>query len=105
MGVLINLGSPTKVGAVKVTLGQPGASLSLRTGTSDPGPTTDGDKTIASTFTTIGLAADDPNGTVMTFNVPADQQVQYLLVWITKLPIDSTGQYQVSVNEISVLAP
>ena len=33
------------------------------------------------------------------------QEVQYLLVWITKLPMDpAKNKYKLSVNEISVLA-
>jgi hypothetical protein len=105
MGVLINLGAPTKVGAVKVVVGQQGASLGLRTGPGDPGASLEGDDQIAKTFTPIGQALDDHSGTVMVLPVPPDQQVQYLLVWITKLPVDSKGKFTITVNEISVLAP
>src|SRR5262249_35269782 len=39
MGVLINLGSARKVTSVQVLLSAPGATVSLRTGDSDPGNT------------------------------------------------------------------
>jgi len=106
MGILINLGSPTRVGAVRVVVSQQGASVALRTGSSDPGDTTAGDATVASAYTAIGQPLDDHSGTVMVFPVPdVQQQVQYLLVWITKLPADNDGKFVLSVNEITVLAP
>jgi len=106
MGVLINLGAPTKVGLVRVVVNQQGASLSLRTGTSDPGNTSAGDKQIADGYTPVGNAPTDNNGVVTVFTVPeAQQTVQYLLVWITKLPANAEGQFVLSVNEITVLSP
>jgi hypothetical protein len=108
MGLLINLGAPTKVGAVKVVVNLQGATMSLRTGTSDPGATSDGDKTISTSYTTVGPELADRPGTVMVFPVPPDQQtMQYLLVWITKLPQDPAkgGKYSLAVNEITVLSP
>lgn len=106
MGILINLGAPTKVGVVKVTVNLQGASFSLRTGTTDPGATGVGDLSIANTYTPISTL-DDHRGTVMVFPVGQDQkEVQYLLIWISKLPLDpSKNKFQVAINEISVLAP
>src|SRR4029453_864704 len=82
MGILINLGAPTKVGAVKVMVSQQGAAVELRAGTADPGNTSEGDKSIATSFTSIST----PNaqaGTNIVFAIPQDKQtVQYLLVWI-----------------------
>jgi len=106
MGILINLGAPTKVGAVKVMVSQQGAAMELRAGTSDPGNTSEGDKTISTSFTSIST----PNpqaGTNIVFAVPQDKQtVQYLLVWITKLPADADGKkFVLTVNEIEVLSP
>jgi hypothetical protein len=108
MGLLINLGAPTKVGAVKVVVNLQGATMSLRTGSSDPGNTSDGDKTISTSYTTVGSELADRPGTVMVFPVPPDQQtMQYLLIWITKLPPDPAkgGKYSLAVNEITVLSP
>jgi hypothetical protein len=42
------------------------------------------------------------------FPVPPElQTMQYLLIWITKLPPDPAkgGKYSLSVNEITVLSP
>jgi len=106
MGLLINLGQPTAVGGVKVTVGAQGASIALRTGTTDPGDTTEGDGTIVSTYEPIGQELQDHGGTVMFFPVTeAEQRIQYLLVWITKLPVDPDGKFRISVNEITVLTP
>ena len=106
MGLLINLGAPTKVGLVKVVVSQQGSTMSLRMGPSDPGNTSEGDKTISTTYTTVGQELADRPGTVMVFPVPKEQQtMQFLLVWITKLPQDAKGKYVLSVNEITVFAP
>ena len=115
MGLLINLGAPTKVGAVKVVVNLQGSTMSLRTGTSDPGTgcstpaaCSDGDKTISTTYTKVGAELADRPGTVMVFPVPPDQQtMQYLLIWITQLPQDPAkgGKYSLAVNEITVLSP
>jgi hypothetical protein len=103
MGILINLGTPTKVNAVRVLTATGGASISLRTGTSDPGNTTDGDTQIDTTYTQIGATIDD-GGTTMVFAVPDSQAaVQYLLVWINKLPQTPAGRYQITVNEVQVI--
>jgi hypothetical protein len=106
MGVLINLGTPTKVSAVKVLVSHRGATMELRTGTTDPGDTSNGDKTIASSYTAVGTPLEDYPGTVMVFPVGQEQQeVQYLLVWITKLPPDDKGKFTIAVNEIRLYAP
>jgi hypothetical protein len=107
MGILVNLGTSTKVGAVRVTVNLPGASVSLRTGTSDPGASSAGDQTIATSYTTIGAPLNNHSGTVMVFPLGQDQkEVQYLLIWITKLPLNpTTNTYQLTINEITVLAP
>jgi hypothetical protein len=75
--------------------------MELRTGTSDPGNTTAGDDTIAKNFTVIGT----PNQQAATTTVfPVDKDsVQYLLIWITKLPPNAEGKFVLTVNEIVVL--
>ena len=60
MGILINLGAPTKVSAVKVIVSQQGASVALRAGTTDPGNTSRGRRARSpTTFTPIGHALED----------------------------------------------
>jgi eukaryotic-like serine/threonine-protein kinase len=106
MGILVNLGAPTAVGAVRIVVSQQGASVALRTGTTDPGDSSAGDKLISSSYTPVGQPLDDHSGTVMVFPIPdQQQQVQYLLVWITKLPVTSDGHFALAINEITVLAP
>jgi eukaryotic-like serine/threonine-protein kinase len=106
MGVLIDLGTVTQVGAVKVVVSQQGATVALRSGTSDPGSSTDGDKAINTTFTAVGQPFENHPGTVMVFPVPEEQrQMRYLMVWVTKLPSDNKGRFSLSINEITVLAP
>jgi hypothetical protein len=106
MGLLINLGQPMKVGAVKVVVSQQGATMSLRSGSSDPGNTSEGDTTISTSYTPVGQESADRPGTVLVFTVPKEQQeMQYLMVWITELPYDSAKKkYQLTVNEITVLS-
>jgi eukaryotic-like serine/threonine-protein kinase len=106
MGVLIDLGAPTRVGAVKVVVNQQGASMALRTGTPGPDSTSATDQAIATTFTGVGQPLADHVGTVMVFPVPEQQQnLRYLLVWVSSLPVISDGKFQLAINEITVLSP
>jgi hypothetical protein len=106
MGILVNLGAPTKVTAVRVIVDKQGASVGLLAGTSAPNSSSEGDKTIIESFTPVGPSLDDHPGTNMVLPVPEDTQtVQYLLVWITKLPQADTGKFVITVNEIVVLTP
>jgi hypothetical protein len=106
MGILINLGEPTHVGAVKVTLNAAGASAALLTGPNDPGNNAPGDKVIGQwkpggTFHAIGQPVTDHPGTNLVF--PVDDKVQILVVWISKLPPDGDKGFQVGIREITVL--
>jgi eukaryotic-like serine/threonine-protein kinase len=106
MGVLIDLGAPTKVGAVKVVVNQQGASIALRTGTPGQAADSSADQTIATTFAGVGQPLANHVGTVMVFPVPEQQQtLQYLLVWVTSLPATPDGKFQLAINEITVLSP
>ena len=103
MGILIDLGAPTRVDAVRVLTTQGGASVALRYGTSDPGNTSEGDGQIATTYSPLGPELQKFEGTTITFPVPNEETVQYLLIWITVLPEVSPGSYQITVNEVEVL--
>jgi hypothetical protein len=108
MGILINLGEPTRVGAVTVTLNAAGASAALLTGPNDPGNTSAGDELIGqwtkrgSAFHAIGQPITDHPGTNLVF--PVNDKVQILIVWISKLPPDGDKQFQVGIREITVLS-
>lgn len=107
MGILINLGQPTKIEAVKVVVNQTGSSVELRQGASDPGDGLSGaqartaDGTLVKGFTPIGQPFTDYDGTTMVFSLD-DTTVQYLMVWITKLP-PKGSQFALTVNEITVI--
>jgi hypothetical protein len=105
MGVLIDLKQPTKVRAVQVVVDQLGATVALRTGTRDPGNSSAGDTAVNKEYTQIGQAFEGEDRTTMVFPVPDDQAaMQYVMVWVTSLPRNEKGSFQLSVNEISVLA-
>ena len=105
MGILIDLGKPTKVRSVKVVVNRQGATVALRSGTTDPGNSREGDKTINETFTPVGQPFVDHPGTTMVFPVPDDAAAsQYLLIWITKLPPNGEGKFAININEIAVSA-
>ncbi len=107
MGILIDLGQPTKIEAVKVVVNQTGSSVELRQGASDPGDGLSGaqartaDGTLVKGFTPIGQPFTDYDGTTMVFSLD-DTTVQYLMVWITKLP-PKGSQFALTVNEITVI--
>jgi hypothetical protein len=101
MGVLINLGSPRKVTSVKVDLSAPGATVSLRAGDGDPGNDSAGDDKIAKTFKTVGEEHLNAPTNVLLTGDP-NTPTQYLLVWISKLPQNSNGKFQIGIQEITV---
>jgi len=101
MGLLIDLGSNRHVDTVSLNLTLKGATIGLRAGTDDPGPDagTDGDKQINESYTDIGSPIEDADTTV-TFTV--DQDVRYLLVWISRLAPDGE-RFSCGVSEIDVI--
>jgi serine/threonine protein kinase len=107
MGIMIDLGEAKAVSHVQVQLSAPGATIELRTGPNDPGATSDGDDSVAKTFTPVGDPTADAAPTV-TLPGSGDQKIRYLLIWITKLPVDtadSRNRYQIGVQEITVFVP
>lgn len=99
MGILIDLGEPRRV-QVKVVLSATGASVQLRTGTSDFPPTSDGDKQLYESYR-VEQEHLNYNGTTMVFN-PPKEPTRYLLVWITSLPQVGEGRYKLGVQEIEL---
>ncbi|MBO0820131.1 MAG: hypothetical protein J2P26_04700, partial [Nocardiopsaceae bacterium] len=88
-GLLLNMGGPVKVTSVTVSLGPgSGAGLQLRAGTSSAELAT-----VASATSAGGEVTLRPGKPVTAL---------YLLVWFTKLPRASGGQYQASVYHITV---
>jgi hypothetical protein len=102
MGVLIDLQEPREVSDVQVTLSSTGASVELHGGGTDPGATRGGDQQILRTYRRIGAPFEAYTATKMTFSgFEQGQKVQYLLVWITKLP---AAENKIGVQEITVRA-
>jgi hypothetical protein len=99
MGVLLDLGGPKKVASVEVRVLQPGATIELRGGDTDPGDSSAGDDQIVKTYKPIGGAQPNVNS-LIAFN-GADDPVSYLLIWVTVLPPDG-GQFMISISDITV---
>jgi len=105
MGVLIDLKTPRTVSDVRVEVSSPGVVMEIRTGTTDPGDNSNGDKKIVETYKP--LTTDGPtkaDGTTVVFTEGFDENVkyQYILVWLTELPLGDDGRYRISVPNIEV---
>jgi hypothetical protein len=102
MGILVDLGAAKEVAAVKVSFTTPGATVELRTGTSDFPATKDGDTQLVAAYQQDGAPKENAGSSVLLAS--DGRSVQYLLIWITKLPpSDLANQYQVGVEDIQVL--
>ncbi len=90
-GLLLSLGRQDTITSVLIDLTQyQGVNLQLKVG--------DG---MASQDFKVAATADNTGGTVrLTFRHPAS--ARYLLIWFTKLPPNSAGQYQESVYHVLV---
>lgn len=104
MGILIDLKEERTVTSVQVVLSARGASAELRSGPEDPGAGKSGDDQVVKTFNNrIGEPLERHNGTTMTFSgFSPDLTYRYLLLWLTELPDNGTGRYQIGVQEITV---
>jgi hypothetical protein len=104
MGILVDLGSPRNVASVKVSFTTPGATVELKTGTQDYPSTKDGDGQLVAAYQTIGTPKENAGSSVLLNS--DGRSVQYLLIWITKLPPsqEKANEYRVGVEDIQVLA-
>ncbi|MET7400710.1 protein kinase family protein [Dactylosporangium sp. NPDC005572] len=100
MGVWIDLGEAKQVVSVEVDLTTPGADGELRTGEADLGTGKTQDQQTVAQYTIVG-ERKSPMGGVTLFPGP-EKPTRYLLVWITKLPKESSGKYRVAIGEIKV---
>jgi serine/threonine protein kinase len=101
MGIWIDLGEAKQVVSVQVDLPTPGADGELRSGAADLGSGSSQDQATVAQYKIVG-AAKSPMSGVTLFPGPAEP-TRYLLVWITKLPKESSGSgYRVSIGEITV---
>jgi hypothetical protein len=95
--------------------------MTLCTGTTDPGNTSQGDDQIVKTYKQLSTGdADDSDeavttpqqcgkgevkkttGTNTVIPVGESQKYQYLMVFITELPRDNDGKYRVEISKVEV---
>jgi hypothetical protein len=104
MGVLVNLGSPRRLSEVTVETSSPDVAMDIRTGPSDFGDNSAGDKKIVDTYKKLGDGdTERTEGTREVFSgFDPNQKYQYVLVFLTELPRTDDGRYQVDVEKIEV---
>jgi serine/threonine protein kinase len=90
VGLLVDLGTPTRLASVQVGLLAPGADLELRS--SD----TAGDS--AAAFTTVARQSRAPQ--VATLRPTAVRPARYWLIWFTSLPKGDRGRYRDGIAEL-----
>ena len=90
-GLLLDMGKPVTVTSAEITLGStPGATLQLRTGN-------------VPQLADLKTAATVTNaGGVLHVQLTAPAQGQYLLIWFTKLPPDSSGTFEAFVSGVTL---
>ncbi|MEU8223393.1 protein kinase family protein [Kribbella sp. NPDC048915] len=96
VGIYYDLGAPTPVSKVSVTLQGDGTSLQILVPKSDgsaPGQ--------VSGWKVVAEQEDQPEGTV-TLTPTAGTETQYVLVWLTKLPKEDGGKYRGTISEVSI---
>jgi hypothetical protein len=107
MGVLINLGTPRNLSEVRVETSEPGVTMDIRTGNSDPGNSSPGDAKVMSTYKKLGDDDSAGNSDITNRAFPVfdpNLKYQYVLVFLTKLPPadDGDGGFKVAVNKIEI---
>jgi eukaryotic-like serine/threonine-protein kinase len=102
MGVLINLGSPHNVAYVQVETNSPGVTMDVRTGPSDPGNSSNGDKKIVQTYKKLGDSQTSSGNRQILDAFDENTKYQYVLVWLSQLPKGDDGRYRISVSDIKV---
>jgi len=90
-GLLLNMGKQVTVTSVEITLGStPGADLQLRAGN------------VAQLADLKTVATATNAGGTLHVELSAPAQGQYLLIWFTKLPPDSSGTFEAFVSGVSL---
>ena len=90
-GLLLNMGKQVTVTSAQITLGStPGADVQLRTGNVPQ----------LAELKTVATATNA--GGVLNLQLTAPAQGQYLLIWFTKLPPDSSGTFEAFVSGVSL---
>jgi cytoskeletal protein RodZ len=88
-GVLLDLGRPVTVTSAEIAIGAPGAWVELRGGTSDS----------PADLSVIGGTKDaGPTTTIR----PQQTPIRYLLIWFTTLPQTTAGNYQATIQNVTL---
>jgi hypothetical protein len=97
VGIYYDLGSPTSVSKVTVTVKGDGTSVQLLVPKGDTGkaPST------ISGWQQVANQEDQPEGTV-TLSPSSPTETQYVLVWLTKLPKEDGGKYRGVISEVTI---
>jgi hypothetical protein len=95
-GLILDMGKPVRLSQVKVTFGAtPGANVRIELGNSDARS-----PAALHTFTTVARATG-VSGT-HAFRVTRAATGRYVLIWFTRLPPNSAGQYEADVYDVTV---
>jgi hypothetical protein len=95
-GLILDMGRPVRLSQVKVTFGAtPGANVRIELGSSDSRS-----QATLRTFTTVARATGA--GGTHTFPVTSTATGRYVLIWFTRLPPNSAGQYEADVYSVTV---
>jgi hypothetical protein len=90
-GLLLDMGHPVSVSAVRLSLGGgSGTDLQLRAGS----------KPVLADLPRVASASGAGDKVQWRLSTPV--RARYLLVWVTKLPLDNAGTYQAAIWNISV---
>lgn len=103
MGVLINLGKPRTIADLRIETSEPGVTMKIMTGSSDPGDSSSGDAKIMQQYKTLGepVKTNGPEKVITVFDDKV--KYQYILVFLTDLPPNDDGPgFKVSVDKIQL---
>jgi hypothetical protein len=96
VGIIYDLGSPTKVSLVTVNLKGDGTSLQLMV----PKDDTNSSPSTASGWTPVATQEDQPEG-ASQLKPSSPTETRYVMVWLTKLPKEGTG-YRGEISEVTI---
>ena len=97
VGIIYDLGAPTAVSKVAVTLKGDGSSVQMLIPKDDPTKSPGA----VSGWKPVADQEDQPEGTV-SLTPSAPTQTQYVLVWLTKLPKEDGGKYRGTISEVTI---
>jgi putative peptidoglycan lipid II flippase len=99
VGLVVDLGAPTAVSSVKVSLSGSGTAVQLRIPKEDPEDTTEPPMSSDARWTTVDKDSDAQKSATLT---PEDKvTTRFLLVYLTSLPREGSG-YRGGIYEVEV---